>query len=122
MARFQGAGCSPNMYGMNGTMPAIVNMVEGSGEISEALGTTSWPREAKKFSQRRRISAVCMVYGDSYQVIKIRKLVLLGQYLRLGHQNRMPSSLHRGQRLYRDLGRRLSPRTGRCRERWGSAR
>src|SRR5690625_6627285 len=54
------------MYGMKGTIPAMVNIVDGSGEIKEALGTISWPRSEKNFSQRRRISAVCMVCSNSY--------------------------------------------------------
>src|SRR6187402_1965025 len=45
---------------MKGTMPATVNSSDGSGEISEALGTTVWPRSAKCSRNRRRISAVCM--------------------------------------------------------------
>src|SRR3954470_21783301 len=45
---------------MNGTMPATVNSRDGSGEISEALGTTVCPRWAKCSRKRRRISAVCM--------------------------------------------------------------
>src|SRR3954471_2171614 len=45
---------------MNGTIPATVNSSEGSGETSEALGTTVWPRSAKCSRNRRRISAVCM--------------------------------------------------------------
>ena len=40
--------CSvPMMYGMNGTMPATVKRSEGSGEISEVLGATWWPRSEK---------------------------------------------------------------------------
>src|SRR5699024_6193075 len=49
-----------------GNHPAMVNIVDGSGEIKEALGTISWPRSEKNFSQRRRISAVCMVCSNSY--------------------------------------------------------
>src|SRR3954463_16654293 len=45
---------------MNGTMPATVNSRDGSGETSEALGTTVCPRWAKCSRKRRRISAVCM--------------------------------------------------------------
>src|SRR3954465_10417282 len=45
---------------MNGTMPATVNSSDGSGEISEALGTTVCPRWAKCSRNRRRISAVCI--------------------------------------------------------------
>src|SRR4051812_5557225 len=45
---------------MNGTMPATVNSSEGSGDTSEALGTTVWPRSAKCSRKRRRISAVCI--------------------------------------------------------------
>src|SRR5215211_6959243 len=45
---------------MNGTMPATVNSSEGSGETSEALGTTVWPRWAKCSRKRRRISEVCI--------------------------------------------------------------
>ena len=45
---------------MNGTMPATVNSSDGSGEISEALGTTVCPRWAKCSRKRRRISAVCI--------------------------------------------------------------
>src|SRR4051812_15464706 len=60
VARGYGAGSRPVRYGMNGTMPATVNSSDGSGEISEALGTTVWPRAAKCSRNRRRISAVCM--------------------------------------------------------------
>src|SRR5690242_20191452 len=45
---------------MNGTMPATVNNSEGSGDTSEALGTTVCPRSAKCSRKRRRISAVCI--------------------------------------------------------------
>src|SRR3954454_21776815 len=45
---------------MNGTIPATVNSSEGSGDTSEALGATVWPRSAKCSRKRRRISAVCM--------------------------------------------------------------
>src|SRR4051794_28918004 len=45
---------------MNGTIPATVNSSEGSGDTSEALGTTVWPRSAKCSRKRRRISAVCI--------------------------------------------------------------
>ncbi len=40
--RWLGGVCSPIRYGMNGTMPAIVNSVVGFGEMSEADGTTRW--------------------------------------------------------------------------------
>src|SRR3954471_23587423 len=46
---------------MNGTIPATVNSREGSGDTSDALGTTVWPRSAKCSRKRRRISAVCML-------------------------------------------------------------
>src|SRR3954470_8559578 len=45
---------------MNGTIPATVNSRDGSGETSDALGTTVCPRCAKCSRNRRRISAVCM--------------------------------------------------------------
>src|SRR3712207_5241049 len=65
VARGYGAGSRPVRYGMNGTIPATVNSSDGSGETSEALGTTVWPRAAKCSRKRRRISAVCMSYsGD----------------------------------------------------------
>src|SRR3712207_4022124 len=60
VARGNGAGSRPVRYGMNGTMPATVNSSEGSGDTSEALGTTVWPRSAKCSRKRRRISAVCI--------------------------------------------------------------
>ena len=41
MRRFGGV-CSPIRYGMNGTMPAMVNSVVGFGEISDAEGMTRW--------------------------------------------------------------------------------
>ena len=41
---------------MNGTIPAMVNIAPGSFEISDAEGTTVWPREAKKSIQRLEIS------------------------------------------------------------------
>ena len=44
VARGYGAGSRPVRYGMNGTMPATVNSSDGSGETSEALGTTVCPR------------------------------------------------------------------------------
>lgn len=56
-----GAGTRPDRYGMNGTIPATVNSSEGSSDTSEAEGTTVWPRSPKYSSQRRRMSAVCMV-------------------------------------------------------------
>lgn len=54
----QGAGTSPVRYGLKGTMPALTNSRVGSGVGSGALGTTVWPRSAKKSRKRRRISAV----------------------------------------------------------------
>src|SRR4051795_6654171 len=67
VARGKGAGSRPVRYGMNGTIPATVNSSEGSGDTSEALGTTVWPRSAKCSRKRRRISAVCMrLYFDSF--------------------------------------------------------
>src|SRR5215213_8494496 len=60
VARGYGAGSRPVRYGMNGTIPATVNSRDGSGEISEALGTTVCPRWAKCSRKRRRISAVCI--------------------------------------------------------------
>src|SRR5687768_9162919 len=63
VARGYGAGSRPVRYGMNGTMPATVNSSDGSGEISDALGTTVCPRWAKCSRKRRRISAVCMSYS-----------------------------------------------------------
>src|SRR3712207_7455233 len=56
VARGYGAGSLPVRYGMNGTMPATVNSRDGSGETSEALGTTVCPRVAKCSRKRRRIS------------------------------------------------------------------
>ena len=41
VARGHGGVCSPSMYGMNGTIPAMTKRVVGSGEISEAEGTTA---------------------------------------------------------------------------------
>src|SRR4051812_13695922 len=61
VARRYGAGSRPVRYGMNGTMPATVNSSDGSGEISEALGTTVCPRWAKCSRKRRRLSAGCVV-------------------------------------------------------------
>ena len=34
-----GAGTTPVRYGMNGTMPAIVNMIDGSSLTRDADGT-----------------------------------------------------------------------------------
>jgi hypothetical protein len=48
VARVQGTGASPVRYGLNGTMPALTNSSVGSGVGSGALGTTVWPRSAKK--------------------------------------------------------------------------
>src|SRR5215210_3547133 len=59
-ARLYGAGSRPVRYGMKGTIPATVNSSDGSGETSDALGTTVCPRWAKCSRKRRRISAVCM--------------------------------------------------------------
>src|SRR4051812_26726034 len=60
VARRYGAGSRPVRYGMNGTMPATVNSSDGSGDTSDALGTTVCPRWAKCSRKRRRISAVCI--------------------------------------------------------------
>src|SRR5699024_8456901 len=62
-ARGYGALSVPTMYGMKGTIPAIVNRIEGSEDTSEALGTISWSFFAKKSSQRRWISEVRMGGG-----------------------------------------------------------
>jgi hypothetical protein len=40
-ALLNGAGTTPVRYGMNGTIPAIVNMIDGSSLTSEADGTIS---------------------------------------------------------------------------------
>src|SRR5690625_6101317 len=55
-ARGYGAVSVPTMYGMNGTMPATVNMIDGSEETREALGTTVCSLAAKKSRKRRWIS------------------------------------------------------------------
>jgi hypothetical protein len=47
VARGQGAWFSPVKYGLNGTMPAIVNSTEGSLGTRLADGTTWWARSAK---------------------------------------------------------------------------
>ena len=47
VARGHGAVSSPRKYGLNGTIPAIVNRTVGSCGIRLADGTTSWPRLAK---------------------------------------------------------------------------
>src|SRR5699024_6444225 len=59
-ARGYGAVSVPTMYGMNGTMPATVNMIDGSEETREALGTTVCSLAAKKSRKRRWISEVRM--------------------------------------------------------------
>ena len=41
-----GAGSSPVKYGLNGTIPAMVNRTVGSWGIRLADGTTTWPRSA----------------------------------------------------------------------------
>ncbi len=46
-ARGQGAGTLPERYGMNGTIPAIVNMIAGSSLTSDAEGTIWWSRRSK---------------------------------------------------------------------------
>lgn len=46
------------MYGIKGTIPATVKSSEGSSDIRDALGTTTWFLDSKKASQRRLISAV----------------------------------------------------------------
>src|SRR5690606_7963180 len=51
------------MYGMNGTMPAIVKRIEGSFETSEVLGTTSCAFFSKWARNRRWISEVRMGAG-----------------------------------------------------------
>ena len=45
--RGHGACWVPRMYGMNGTMPAMVNRIDGSGEIRGTDGTTAWPLLSK---------------------------------------------------------------------------
>lgn len=61
-AREYGAFSVPTMYGMKGTMPAIVKRIDGSDDTNEALGTNSCCFFAKKSSQRRWISDVRMVW------------------------------------------------------------
>ncbi len=46
-ARLYGASCEPRMYGMNGTMPAIVKRIEGSGDTRDTLGTSVCPFDSK---------------------------------------------------------------------------
>ncbi len=41
-ARGNGAGTTPVRYGMKGTIPAIVNRIDGSSLTSEADGTIVW--------------------------------------------------------------------------------
>jgi hypothetical protein len=45
--RRHGGSAVPRMYGMNGTMPAMVNRIEGSGEINGTDGTMAWPLDWK---------------------------------------------------------------------------
>ena len=54
VARAYGGTSSPTKYGLNGTMPATVNMIEGSCGIKLAEGTTVWSRDAKKSRKERR--------------------------------------------------------------------
>src|SRR3954447_16183942 len=63
---------------MNGTMPATVNNNDGSGETSEALGTTVCPRCAKCSRNRRRISAVCMYLLGSGGRVRAGRLASVG--------------------------------------------
>src|SRR3712207_9536252 len=86
VARGYGAGSLPVRYGMNGTMPATVNSRDGSGETSEALGTTVCPRLAKCSRKRRRISAVCMSYSvwEARPAGVDRKSVVEGKSVDLG--------------------------------------
>ena len=48
---------------MKGTMPAIVNMIDGSLETRDADGTTVWPFFSKKSSHLWVISSVFMRRG-----------------------------------------------------------
>ena len=48
VARGHGAGSSPRKYGLNGTMPAMVNRTVGSCGMRLAEGTIWCPRSAKK--------------------------------------------------------------------------
>ena len=56
VTRLNGGVSRPKKYGINGTMPAIVNIAPGSFEISDVEGTTVCPRLAKKSTQRFEIS------------------------------------------------------------------
>ncbi len=59
-ARGYGGASSPSMYGLNGTIPALVSRSVGSTGISDALGTTVWSRSSKKSRKTRRISLESM--------------------------------------------------------------
>ncbi len=48
VARGHGATSSPTKYGLNGTMPAMVNRTDGSWGIKLADGTDTCPRSVKK--------------------------------------------------------------------------
>ncbi|SUA72833.1 Uncharacterised protein [Nocardia otitidiscaviarum] len=50
-------GASPRKYGLNGAMPALISSSVGSSAISDAEGTTVWPRCSKNRSARSLISA-----------------------------------------------------------------
>src|SRR5690625_3077289 len=64
-ARSYGGVCWPRKYGMNGTIPATVNNSDGSGETSDAEGTTVGSCFSKKAVQRRAISCVCITVYPS---------------------------------------------------------
>ena len=51
-ARLYGGVSSPTKYGLNGTMPATVNMIVGSCGIRLADGTGVCPRSAKNVAER----------------------------------------------------------------------
>ena len=58
-----GGVSSPSMYGLNGTIPALVSSSVGSTGISDALGTIVWSRAAKKSRNTRRMSSLFMRAG-----------------------------------------------------------
>src|SRR4051794_16951753 len=89
---------------MNGTMPATVNSSDGSGEMSEALGTTVCPRSAKCSRKRRRISAVCIF--RIYSVLRDRSTEPVGSWCRPGQWSAMSEG---GVRMMSSGGVRAAP-------------
>jgi hypothetical protein len=67
-----GGSASPAKYGLNWTMPAVVNNNVGSPTgIKEELETLRWPFDSKNFKNDSRISLLVLNGKDAPYTVKL---------------------------------------------------